>query len=59
MIPKQEHINKFTNKRSRDSSEEISSRMDYLYEANPHLSDVSYPDDKIHYYEFINNRYTL
>lgn len=40
---------KYTN----ETAEEISTRMDYLYESNPSLSDNMYPDEKTHYFEFI------
>lgn len=56
MIQNQELTSKCI-KHSSESPEKISARMEFLYESNPHLSDLSYPDDKSHYYEFINSRY--
>lgn len=45
-----------TTKYSEETAEEISERMDFIYESNPHLSDNMYPDEKDHYYEFINTK---
>lgn len=56
MIQQQADMDKFS-KQTTESSEKISERMEFLYESNPHLSDLSYPDEKKHYYEFINTRY--
>lgn len=44
-----------TSKYTSESSEEISKRMDFIYESNPCLSDNMYPDEKDHYFEFLKN----
>ena len=49
-----ETYSQINNKYSQETAEEISERMDFIYESNPHLSDNMYPDEKDHYYEFIN-----
>lgn len=50
-----QHISTLTSKFTTEASEDISERMDFIYESNPHLSDNMYPDDKDHYFEFLKN----